>query len=137
MLKSIVIIFTLISGTCFAQNTLKYADSIRKVYHIPEISYSVLTVNSILEIEAIGIHSTTLGDTATLNDRFHIGSNTKAMSAFVIAKYVEKGKLKWSSKFFDIFPEWKNASNTAYYDICMQDLLSHRAGIQSFQGEND
>lgn len=137
MLKSIVIIFTLISGSCFAQNTLKYADSIRKVYHIPEISYSVITVNSILEIEAIGIHSTTLGDTATLNDRFHIGSNTKAMSAFVIAKYVEKGKLKWSSKFFDIFPEWKNASNTAYYDICMQDLLSHRAGIQPFQGEND
>lgn len=119
------------------QKTTQFADSIRKVYHIPEISYAVVNSMTTLEIAALGKHSIDLPDTATLNDRFHIGSNTKAMTAFMIAKYVEKGKLKWTTKFFDLFPEWKTKSNPAYVNITLQDLLSHKAGIQPFQGEND
>ena len=96
-----------------------------------------MTENSILEINAIGLNSVDLKDTATLNDRFHIGSNTKAMTAFIIAKYVDRGKLKWSTNFFDIFPEWKNSSKLEYHSIILQDLLTHRARIQPFQGESD
>lgn len=135
--KSILITFSFISTLCYGQKTLQYADSIRNTYHIPELSYAVVTDTSTLEIEAIGRHSIALPDTATLNDRFHIGSNTKAMTAFIIAKYIEKGKLKWTDKFFDLYPEWKQKSNPAYYNIMLQDLLSHRALIQPFQGEND
>lgn len=126
-----------ISTLCFGQKTAKFADSIRNVFNIPEISYAVIDSKTIFEISAMGKHSTELPDTATVNDRFHIGSNTKAMTAFIIAKYVEKGKLKWATKFFDIFPQWKNNSNQAYFNVTLQDLLSHRARIQPFQGEND
>ena len=59
------------------------------------------------------------------------------MTAFLIAKYVEKGKLKWTTKFFDIFPDWKENFKVDYYNITLQDLLSHRAKIQAFQGDND
>lgn len=121
----------------YGQKTLRFADSIRKVYHIPEMSYAVVNSITTLEIAALGKHSIDLPDTATLNDRFHIGSNTKAMTAFMIARYVEKGKLKWTTKFFDIFPEWITKSKAAYANITLQDLLSHKAGIQPFQGEND
>jgi CubicO group peptidase (beta-lactamase class C family) len=121
----------------FGQKTLHYADSIRKSNHIPEISYAVVTDTSILEMEALGFHSINLNDTATLQDRFHIGSNTKAMTAFMIAKYVELRKLKWSTPFFSIFPEWKNKAKEEYHTITLQDVLSHRARIQPFQGEND
>ena len=137
MKKSVIIIFSLLSIKCFGQKTFQYADSVRQVYHIPEINYAVVSDKSILEINTLGYHSINLQDVATLNDRFHIGSNTKAMTAFMIAKYVEKGKLKWATKFFDIFPEWKKISNTEYQNISLQDLLSHRARIQPFQGEND
>ena len=122
---------------CYGQKTVQFADSIRKAYHIPEISYAVVDAKSTLEIAALGRHSIDLPDTATLNDRFHIGSNTKAMTAFIIAKYVENGKLSWTTKFFDLFPEWKEKSKPDYAKITLQDLLSHRAGIQPFQGEND
>jgi CubicO group peptidase (beta-lactamase class C family) len=59
------------------------------------------------------------------------------MTAFIIAKYVENGKLKWTTKFFDLFPEWKPKSKPEYANITLQDLLSHQAGIQPFQGEDD
>lgn len=133
----IFLFFAFLTITSLGQPTSKFADSIRNAYHIPEISYAVVTENKILAIEAIGRHSVNLPDTATLNDRFHIGSNTKAMTAFVIAKFVEKGSLRWTTRFFDIFPKWRIGSKQAYYDITLQDLLSHRAGIHPFQGEND
>ena len=137
MKKLATILFLTITTFCFGQKTLQFADSIRKSYNIPEISYAVIDYKSTLEIAALGKHSIDFPDTATLNDRFHIGSNTKAMTAFIIAKYVEKGKLKWTTKFFDLFPEWKEKSKPEYANITLQDLLSHKAGIQPFQGEGD
>jgi len=137
MRKITAIIFLFITVVSLGQKTIRYADSIRNSYNIPEISYAVIDSKSTLEIAALGRHSIDLPDTATLNDRFHLGSNTKAMTAFIIAKYVEKGKLKWTTQFFDVFPEWKENSKTEYANITQQDLLSHRAGILPFQGEND
>lgn len=137
MRKITTILFLCITTLGFGQKTIQFADSIRKAYNIPELSYAFVTEKSIIEIQALGLHSIELSDSATLNDRFHIGSNTKAMTTFVIAKYVEKGKLKWTTKFFDIFPEWKETSKVDYYNITLQDLLSHRAKIQAFQGDND
>jgi len=123
--------------TVYSQKTVRFADSLRNYYHIPELSYAVIDYAKTIEIAALGHHSIALPDTATLQDRFHIGSNTKAMTAFIIAKYVESGKLKWTTKFYEIYPEWKKAGKEVYKDINLQDLLSHRAGIQPFQGEND
>ncbi len=137
MKKLFILIILGVSTISFGQKTTQFADSLRNEYKIPEISYAVIDSKSTLEIVALGRHSVDLQDTATLNDRFHIGSNTKAMTAFIIAKYVEKGKLKWTTKFFDLFPEWKAKSNPEYAGISLKDLLSHKAGIQPFQGEGD
>lgn len=136
-MKRLLLTFITFTGLCFGQRTSSFADSIRIAYKIPEISYAAIDSKTIFEISALGKHSTELPDIATIDDRFHIGSNTKAITAFIIAKYVEKGKLKWTSKFFDIFPEWKKNSNPTYHKITLKDLLSHRARIQPFQGEND
>lgn len=137
MRKITIIILLFIWTSSFGQKTIQFADSIRKAYNIPEISYAVIDSKSTLEIAVLGIHSIDLPDTATLNDRFHIGSNTKAMTGFIIAHYVEKGKLKWTTKFFDLFPEWKAKSKPEYSGISLQDLLTHKAGIQPFQGKGD
>lgn len=137
MRKITALLLLFIATISFGQKTLHFADSIRKVYNIPEISYAVIDSKSTLEIAALGKHAVDLPDPATLHDRFHIGSNTKAMTAFIIAKYVEKGRLTWTTKFFDLFPEWKAKSKPGYENITLQDLLSHKAGIQPFQGEDD
>ena len=90
MTKPLAILFALLFPAILsAQNTLHYADSIRIVSHIPELNYAVVNDKDILEIAATGRHSVNLPDTATLQDRFHIGSNTKAMTDFMIARYVE------------------------------------------------
>ncbi|MBV8256102.1 MAG: beta-lactamase family protein [Chitinophaga sp.] len=137
LFTTICIVLLTISITGFTQQHYRSADSIRELSHIPELSYAVIDDKNVLEIACLGHHTVNLLDTATVNDRFHLGSNTKAMTAFIIAKYVEEGKLKWSTRFFDIFPDWRKDSKKEYEAITLENLLSHRAGIQPFQGEND
>lgn len=120
-----------------AQPGLRYADSLRSVYHVPELAYAVLNADTVLEMAVTGYHAIHLTDRATDNDRFHLGSNTKAITAFVIAHYVELGKLKWETRFFDLFPEWKKSALPVYYTITLKELLAHRSGVQPFLGEND
>lgn len=137
-MKASPFIILLLSITqLFAQSTRQYADSVRVANGIPELSYAVVNGNEILEIVALGKHSVLLQDTATLQDRFHLASNTKAMTAYLIALQVEKGKMHWDDRFFDYFPEWKASSRPEYHAITVADLLSHRARIQSFRGDND
>lgn len=135
--KIVCFFFYCWSTFMYGQSHAQFADSIRVSNDIPELSYAVISGDEILEINALGLHSVDLKDPATLNDRFHIGSNTKAMTAFMIAKYVEKGKLKWTTKFFDLFPDLKKSAKPEYYDITLEKLVSHQARIQPFQGEND
>jgi CubicO group peptidase (beta-lactamase class C family) len=133
----VISVLLLLTNGLFAQNMVKYADSIRKIDNIPELAFAVVTGDSIVEMSFSGYHSINLPDTASATDRFHIGSNTKAMTGFVIAKIVEEGKLNWNTKFFDVFPEWKRASDTGYYNITLQDLLSHTARIHSFTDDKE
>lgn len=132
-----VVLMFLTANTVRAQKTASFADSVRRAYQIPELCYAVVNMNETIEIAASGKHAIHLPDTASLTDRFHIGSNTKAMTAFMAARYVELGKLKWSTRFFELFPEWEKESKPVYSSITLQDLLSHRAGIPPLDGENE
>ena len=132
-----ILLAILFCTSTFAQSLSKTADSLRMKAGIPEIAFAVIKADTILEMGALGSHK--LGGPINANiikDHFHIGSNTKAMTGVVAAKLVEEGKIKWSTKVFDLFPEWKEGSDTAYANITLQDLLSHRARIQPFtEGE--
>lgn len=132
---SLLLLWVWNSGNC--QLAISYADSLRTVFHVPEMAYSVVRADSVLELAVTGKHAIHLSDKANINDRFHLGSNTKALTAFVIAHYVELGKLTWDTRFFDLFPEWKKNALPVYHAITLKMLLSHRAGIQPFLGEND
>ena len=130
-------IFMLLTNCLFAQDLVNYADSIRKANNIPELAFAVVTGDSILEMSFLGHHSINLPDTAMSTDRFHLGSLTKAMTGFIAAKVVEEGKLNWDTKFFDVYPEWQRKCDSAYFNITLADLLSHRARIKPFTEDNE
>ena len=62
MRKLTTILSTTITTICSGQQTTKFADSIRKAYNIPGVSYAVVTDKSIMEIQALGLHSIELND---------------------------------------------------------------------------
>lgn len=66
MIRIAILVLLLTTKYCLGQQTIQYADSIRNVYNIPEISYAIVNSKSIVEIASLGKHSISLPDTATL-----------------------------------------------------------------------
>lgn len=69
-----------------------------------------------------------LGDETKVEveDKFHLGSCTKAMTATLAAVLVEKGKIKWDSTIGDILKEkWVHEE---YRGVTLTQLLSHTGG---------
>ena len=110
----------------------RYLVNIRKEYNLPAIGAAVIRMEKIEDAEVIGIRR--LGDESkvTLSDCFHIGSNTKSLTAMLAAMIVEDGLLDWETKVIDVFPELKNTIHYSYMMITLKDLLYHRAGIPPY-----
>jgi len=126
-MRTIVVMMILFAvNKCPAQNTSAFADSVRRVYKIPELSYAVVSADDVYELHALGGRKINTEWVATLNDRFRIGSNTKAITGFIAAQLVREGKLSWDTKFFDLFPEMRAASNKAYQQLTLLNLLTFR-----------
>ena len=61
---------------------------------------------------------------------FMIGSNTKVMTALGIFRLYEEGKLKLDDPITEFIPEFSVKSRMGEYDVTIENLLMHRAGIQ-------
>ena len=65
----------------------------------------------------------------TTNDVFHIGSDTKSMTATLTAMLIEEGKLRWDTTIADVFPELKGKMDKQYEAVTVEQLLTHRGGV--------
>ncbi len=60
-------------------------------------------------------------------DAWHLGSNTKAMTAVLFARLVEQGLADWELKLVDALP---GEHDPAWADVRVVDLMQHRAGLR-------
>jgi CubicO group peptidase (beta-lactamase class C family) len=104
--------------------------AVRSGYGIPGMVAAVIRSDRITGLTASGVRR--LGRTApvTVDDRFHLGSNTKAITATLIAQLVEDGYLSWSSSPLETFPELAQTIHPEHLGISLTQLLQHRAGIE-------
>jgi CubicO group peptidase (beta-lactamase class C family) len=132
MRRFILVILTFLASSAAAtcQSLAPAADSIRVRYHIPELGYAVICADSVIEMRTLGYQRSGSPMAARPGDRFHLGSNTKSITGFIAALMVKRKLIAWDTRFFDLLPELKSRSNPAYAAITLQDLLTHRAGIQ-------
>ncbi|HYC69374.1 serine hydrolase domain-containing protein [Brevundimonas sp.] len=75
-----------------------------------------------------GVRRRGSADAATLQDRWHLGSNTKAMTAAVYGRLVDRGLSRWNRPMTDIFPEI--TVHPAWMGVTVDQLMSHRAGLR-------
>lgn len=104
----------------------------RQAYHIPELAYAVVSADTVFEVQTLGVQRVNTAFLARPADRFHIGSNTKAITSFLAAVLVEQGKITWDTPFLALFPELKSGSRACYRRITLQDLLTFRGKLPSY-----
>lgn len=100
---------------------------------VPGIAAVVVRSGGIIESGAAGVRRMGTSDRMQANDLLHFGSITKGMTATLVAGWVERGKLAWTSRPTDIFPDLKSKMDVAFREVTLADLLNHRAGLSGFQ----
>lgn len=65
------------------------------------------------------------------DDRFHLGSVTKSITATVIGKLVEDGKMRWDQSLQELLPDFE--IRPEYRKITIEQVLQHRAGLPRYK----
>ncbi|MCB1754175.1 MAG: beta-lactamase family protein [Gammaproteobacteria bacterium] len=103
----------------------------------PAIAVMLMDSNAVYLKEVQGVRVANQSDAVTPEDFFHIGSTAKSWIAMISARLVEQDKLRWDSRFFEIYPELISKANPAYANITLEDLLMSRAGLPAFTNANE
>jgi CubicO group peptidase (beta-lactamase class C family) len=104
-------------------------DSLRAAYNLPALAGAIVSDTSMTEAEAVGCRRYGGPADVTKNDQFHLGSDTKAMTAALIGILVDDGLLSWDSTLPSLFPEYAGTMRTEYRSVTVRDILSHSAGL--------
>lgn len=97
-------------------------------YKVPGIAALLLTSEGIEQSAVYGVRKYKTEIPVAADDIWHLGSNTKMMTAALAAVCVNKGLIKWDTTLKEIFSSSINI-NKGYEDVTLLSLLSHRAGM--------
>lgn len=103
----------------------------QKEFQIPAIGVSLITTDSIFSY-VNGKAKLGKKEKISTDAKFHLGSNTKAITAFMAVHLIEEGKLEFETPFFQLFPELQANAQAEYHQITLGDLLSHQAFIPPY-----
>ena len=76
-----------------------------------------------------GVREIGTQDAIRVGDRWHLGSNGKPMTATLIARLVERGRLSWNDRLDELLPELAPVLHPGFREVTLLDLVSHRSGL--------
>lgn len=121
-----ILIFSAASGE--TQDGPVTLESIRKNAKVPALGVISIVDGEIQPAKVTGLRKYRGSEAVTVDDKWHIGSCTKSMTATLAATFVEEGKLTWDTTIEEILGSEINVSNGAK-EITLYMLVSNRSGI--------
>jgi CubicO group peptidase (beta-lactamase class C family) len=110
-------------------NLTRIVDSVRLAWDHPAMGAAIVTLEEgLIAIGAAGTRRATGGAAVTTNDLWHLGSNTKAVTALLAAVAVSQNRIQWTTTIPQVLPELTNL-RAEYRDVTLRDLLSHQSGL--------
>jgi CubicO group peptidase (beta-lactamase class C family) len=111
------------------QAVIDVLEPIRQEYRVPAIAAAIVRGKGIEDCGVVGIRKSGTRVAATVNDKWHLGSDTKAMTAALVGKLMEQGLLRWDTTVADVFPDLAAHFHPKAKRVTVLQLLSHRAGL--------
>jgi CubicO group peptidase (beta-lactamase class C family) len=103
--------------------------STRDKAHLPAVA-ALIQIGGKLEARAaVGVREEGAAAPIGADDRWHLGSDTKAMTATMIARLAERGVLGFDETLAQVFPGIAARMNPALTQVTIKQLLSHTSGL--------
>ncbi|CAF0951936.1 unnamed protein product [Adineta ricciae] len=104
-------------------------ERIRLQFHMPGLSGLAMKNGEIVGQGEAGFRRQGNPSSLLVTDRINIGSCSKWMTATVAGRLVDRGLISWTTPIHTCFPNY-TSFNCAFRSATLEQLLSHRAGIQ-------
>lgn len=133
--KSVLTVLLLAAGLTAAQAQSEMAElsdvlePVREEFGLPALFAAVAKGGDIVAAGAVGERAAGSGVAVTVDDRVHIGSDAKAMTATIAGTLVESGDLRWESTIGEVLGDKVPGLNPELADVTLDQLLSHSSGI--------
>ncbi|GLX78459.1 serine hydrolase [Thalassotalea insulae] len=98
-------------------------------FQVPGVAVAIVKDGKLAMSKGFGVIEHGKPEQVDADTLFGIASNTKAMTAALIAQLVDQGKLSWHSKVIDIIPEFQMPDAYVTREFTIIDLLSHNSGL--------
>jgi D-alanyl-D-alanine carboxypeptidase len=95
---------------------------------VPGLAAAVISTDNI-RTSVAGVRKAGATAPIEMSDRFHLGSNIKAMTATLAAALVDAGIIQWNTTLAQVFPEMTGDTRSDYQTVTLAQLLTHRGGI--------
>jgi CubicO group peptidase (beta-lactamase class C family) len=104
-------------------------EAARTKYKVPAIGVIITSSKGVLELHVEGVRKAGTNIKAQPGDKFHMGSNTKAFTALLMAILVNRKQLSYDLTLKKAFPEYAETMAPALRTVTLDLLLRHRAGM--------
>jgi CubicO group peptidase (beta-lactamase class C family) len=112
----------------YSDQTSKMLETIRVKHKFPSLAAAVVVDGKVVATNVVGFRKNGGAEVVLLDDKYHLGSVTKSMTATVAAMLVEQGKISWTSTIGELFPELKSETKGDYLGVTLEQLLAQRSG---------
>lgn len=97
---------------------------------VPAIGIVIVANGQVAEIGVAGGRSVTDPALVTENDKWHLGSLTKAVTSTLAGVLVDQSIISWDTTPLDIWPELAGTLHAGFTNITLRQLLSHTSGMR-------
>ncbi|MEL7110579.1 MAG: serine hydrolase domain-containing protein [Pseudomonadota bacterium] len=105
--------------------------TVRAHTETPGLSMAVADSEGRVRVFVSGTRSNQNSTAVRPSDSWHIGSNTKALTALLFARLAEENIVDWDQPLPTFFPDLKSQIDPGWNTITIKDLFSHRSGMRS------
>lgn len=123
--------FVLYNGQTIEQ----YIEQAMQRWQIPGMSVAIIRNKEVVFLKGFGVRELGKPELVDENTIFAIASNTKAFTGTALAMLESEGKISFDDKVTKYFPEFRLYDSLASQMITVKDLLTHRIGLGTFEGD--
>lgn len=139
--RSLAVLALLLAGCAGApppQTTAAYDQAFEAAierYHLPGLAVGVIEDGRVVYTRTAGELIAGGGDMVDRQTLFKIASNSKAMTASVLARLVDAGRLRWDDPVTRHLPRFRMHDPWVTEHMQVRDLLVHNSGLPAGAGD--
>lgn len=113
----------------------KFIITAMDTFQQPGLAVGIIKNGTIILAKGFGVKSKDTNEKVDTETLFGIASLSKAFTAASIGMLVDEGTLEWNDRVVDHLPWFKLHDSYITREVRIKDLLSHRVGLATFDGD--